>query len=1336
MKKQGGSMKVKFKRILSFIMTLAILVAVLPQLSVCVYAETATLTNLGYLGTVNIGSKTESGKWFKTYVQGKPVFCLDLGKVCHSGDTFSKFSTETISSESDKKEESLKAKIGYWYYVTENESNKAWIVAQCLIWGIEEGITSKSELVKIIKQIKDSAGYKSNTAEKLYDRVFEDNTKVTCTITKWKSTAQSRQELLEIKSGDKTTVKPKYHKLNHEAWFRQRITIQKQAEDGLPLEGVKFKLTALNYKEMYSYAVEGKDKVSSSADNDGFEMIGETDKTGTLGFRFTYRIQSKDYYYYDSEDLEGLSKSEKQKLKDELDEKGYEYADSLSKEDAYVLVFEDLNKQKENTENEYLLEELSSGNTNVTISPDVIGEAEATHGKITRVSDTSFKVVISNGWWRNEDKTWDDAELGVNYRGAYRPFISNKYKKVKITIEKKDADTKISEAQGDAKLDGAIYVLKGVNGAKIYNDKGETIGSTNKYVVKDGKIETDYLQCGKEYQLKEFAPGEGYFIDEEIHMIKVDGSGYTEVMNIEKKPIDVSYEKVVKGQIEITKLMSDGTTGHVPPEADAKFQVYLASAGSYDDAKATDKDCITTNEKGYAITKKLPYGTYVVHQIDGNKKTEFIKDFVVKIDEHEKIYKYTLNDSVLKTYLRIIKKDSRTGKTVLKSGTTYQIYYVDKKGKEKLIKQRFSNGNSINIVDRFSTDESGVITTHEQLEMGKYRIKEIDSANGFYNAKKYIEIELTKDSYKVECDEKGQSYNIAEVEYLNDEVYGRLTIEKRGEILSNVKNDEKGNKKFIYEDSYLEGVEFEICAKEDIFTQDNQGTKWFSKGEKVAVIITGSGADFTKKCGDICTYSVDEITGAVTVNLPLGKYTVREVKTNYGYVIGERFEWNVEFIWQGQDDIYVLDNTEMTDKLGILKVKNNRAKAEINIVKKDQKIGIGVKNAKFGLYTKDNIYADDGRLLVTAGELLAVITTDENGYAKADIGLPLMSQNYKVNEQGNISLNSGDYYFIEQEISDGYYLDNKQIPVHVEYKDDSTQIISVEVKHVNVPTEVEIDKVTLAGSEEIGGCELEIADTNNNRIISWTTGDKKSVIINDRAEELGYTNFRTKFDENGNIIINGLLHDKEYILTEKRPADGYVTAESINFQIRQKNNEEGNVGTTVYIKNSNGKYVATLDNRVVMKDDTTKIEFAKMASDTNGLLKGAEYKVYDSNGREVYSFTTSNKKSEIIEGILRINETYTFVESKVPKGYKKAEDVKITVGDTGKIQELKVIDQRVVKQEIGKIIMEEYENQQIKESPKTGENRMIFIIPMLLAVVAGLTCFVSIGKIHKEKINR
>lgn len=105
----------KVKRIIAGLLAMVMLLtATLPTSNVKAASGTASLDSLGKLGTVNVGSKSESGIWLQTLVNEKPVFCMDLGLACHTGYTYIS-KTKTISSDSSNKKDALEAKIGYWY---------------------------------------------------------------------------------------------------------------------------------------------------------------------------------------------------------------------------------------------------------------------------------------------------------------------------------------------------------------------------------------------------------------------------------------------------------------------------------------------------------------------------------------------------------------------------------------------------------------------------------------------------------------------------------------------------------------------------------------------------------------------------------------------------------------------------------------------------------------------------------------------------------------------------------------------------------------------------------------------------------------------------------------------------------------------------------------------------------------------------------------------------------------------------------------------------------------------------------------------------------------------
>jgi len=1388
----------KLKRITATILAIATVVTSIPIINVAAAGngekKQAGIVTLGKLGTVNIGSKSESGTWVKTLVDGNDVFCLDLGKACHTGYTYIA-SNSTISSDSSNKKNALEAKIGYWYDQTKKRSNKAWVYAQCLIWAVEEGITSETGLKDIIKQVKNNTGYYAN--DSLYADIFEGTSVVKCTITKWKYSGKTDsdevQELMEIVGN---TKEYKYTPISKKDYYRQRITLQKCDEDGKELPQVTFRFTAKNIKQLYSYQYNGwGDSVKEDVDDDAnkFSQEVKTDSKGKIVFRFTYELNSKSYYYVADEELKDMSSSDKKLIKDELDDKGYDYASDLSKAGAEKLIKNDINDQMDDISNNYVIEEISSGNNNILTSFVV----DAGSNKITSQSANKVTVTLkkADSWKKNSDGKWPETseESYSNYKLAYKPVLKDKYKIVKMTVWKKDSETG-STPQGDATLEGAVY--------GVYSDAACTKLVKSYKTNAKGTFETDYYRCGVNMYLKEITPPEGYLKNEKVYTITKDGQQFTNEYNSAETQAD---EDVVKGDVAIIKGMGNGKPGIVSPENNAQFQIYLASAGSYEKAKATERDILTTDLTGYAKSKKMPYGTYVVHQTAGAANTEKCPDFYVNVKENGKTYKYLLNNPEFNAYLKIVKKDSKTHQTVLKAGTTYQIYKVNEDGSETLVTQTYSNGNAIEVVDRFVTDETGEIITYEKLKAGTYKVYEIEGPEGYRVNRQPVMVEINSNSYKTMVDKLGKEYLYAECEYYNDVTYGKFTINKTGPELckkeddGNMSNDIAANP-FDYKETLLNGVVFELTAKDDIMSQDNQGTVLFKKDSVVAKITTGEKAEFTNDCNGICGYVLND-DGTMTLNVPLGEYTLKEVKTKYGYVLPEQSSWDLSFKWSNKDDEYVLDISE-NSKDGKIDIHNDMVKTDITLEKQDSKTSVPVGNAKFEFYSRDNIYDKNGNVIVAAGEKIATVTTDKEGKAKIPFDVPVMDEGYGKME-GN--LNSGDYYFLEESVSKSYYINREKHQVHLEYKDQETAVVSAKAVVKEDQTETVISKRMIASSVEIKDCHLKISDENGNEIVSWITGDISSVKLNEKIDEMGYDNVHVEKGDGYEVKIYGLLHDREYTLTETKPADGFATANDSTFKLVESDDE--NTKTRVLIRNGDS-FNENIDNQVIMYDDTTKIEFSKtditngkelpgchmqvtdkdtgkvmdewvsseqshviegkyvvgktyvltetkprdgyatatsiefviadngeiqkvnmvddtikvkfnkIASDTKKQLGGAKYKVYDSKGKKVYEFTTG-KKAEFIEGIFKAGETYTFKEVDAPEHYKIAKDKKIRIKDTGKIQKLTVTDERIPV---------------VPDTPQTGINgRTAGMVVSLISLLLALGCFACVRAKDKSK---
>lgn len=1261
-------------------MAVIMTIGLIPMGSVTVKAETknATLSNLGELGKVKIGNKSESGTWYQTEVAGTPVFCMDLGKACHAGDVYVS-SDDTYSSNSSNAKKANEAKIGYWYSVTKSEATKAWVYAQALMWSCEEGHTSKKDLKDVISQVRKNTGYyNSKSAADLYDEIFGITTTVTCNVKIWKygGSGEYRQVLLEITSTPPLDFP--YEKINDTLVYRQRITIDKTDEDGNPVARVPFEVTAQNYKELYDYKVNGWGNAETGdADGDSvFSSVAETDSKGRITYKFNYQIQSKNYGYVKASHLKNMTADDKKAVKEKMDDKNITYASNLTKAGAEKLMKADLDAQMKKISNKYVVKEVDAG------SDDMLVNSNYANGK-------TITIKADKSWTKNSDGKWPETADGTygDYSKATQLDVVNKYKKASIQVKKNDDYAADGKAHGEATLDGAQYRLYAdaacTKLATVYNANG-TAKTAGTYTVTNGVFTTNYLRCGVNYYLKEYKAPSGYQLNTKVYTIGQDGTNLTAEYTPNAKTVNV-YETPYPGQIAIKKVSSRNENDTVN-EAGAKFQVFLKSAGSYDKASDYNRDIINTDENGYGISKPLYKGTYIVHQVANGtlngKEVDLIMrdDFEVTIsgDGTVPVYEYKINNPRFNACLKVIKKDKRTEKTILKAGTTYKIKRYDEDTDTwNFISQTYINNGSFETTDTFVTNESGEIMTYSALESGTYRIYETESVSGTYRDTEYVEIIIhqdNKDNYDTWTDAEGNEHLVVTVEYVNDETKGKFTLDKRGFELTSFTVDEG----FKYDSVAMPGTIFEVFAKEDIETQDNQGTYWFRAGDKVATITTGTNVEFTDDCNGICTYNIED-DGSTTMYFPLGKYELKEINTLYSYFLPEVRAWDLEFVWNNQDEEYVFNITDVTNEEGVLSVQNELVKTDVSIFKPDKDTEKPIKDAVFGFYSKDNIYNAKGEIIVKQGEKIATVTTNDEGVAILPFRVPLMSEGYNAEateEDANIGLNSGNYYWKEESVSKSYYLDEMEMDVHLEYVDQDTDVIVSLSELPNTQTETTISKVALADSVELPYCDLKIDDKLGNTIISWTTGVTNSIVIAEKAEELGYRNLSATMDDKGNLIVKGLFHDEEYKLTETKPCDGYATAESIAFKLSQSVDEEGNVITTASVKGTDGNFTQNTGNKSIMKDDTIKVKIIKIDSrNKEKKLKDAEF-TFKLNGEKVATVTTDANGEAYLEGVLAAGTTYVVSETKPPEGYKQKPDFKYTVKDSGEVQVITVKNER------------------------------------------------------------
>ena len=1319
-------MKGRLKKILSFFLVIGLVggVCQIPAEKTLAATTPVKLDNLGSHGTTKIGSKTKSGDWYKMTVESKTAFCMNLGYTCHTGDQYSVNSSGTYST-ADGGKKALKAYIGYWYDETMKESNKAYVIAQALLWGIQEGKTSESELKTIITNIKKASGYySSKTTEQLYNAIFGKSGTLTAKFTEWKygGSSSHRQVLLYLKAGTEKRTKP--HSVNTNSNYRQKIRFTKMDDDGRPVAGAKFSIEAKDIDTLYYYKLNDK---GSNTDEEipDFTVETTTDSNGQFTIRYTYHIQSETFYFYTDTELKGMTAAEKEKAERDMDEAGQRHGAGMTQSAAEELMEKSLKEKLDKVNNQYIIKELDTGNPNLILDPELAKGVTV----ICDADDSDFNYGVSG----ITDNVIKDVK-GIN-----------NHKKATVKVKKLVSNTSDKKAHGDASVEGAVYQLFNdaacTKTATVYDSKGKE-KTADLYIIKNGELETDYLRAGETYYLKEKRAPEGFLLSTDVLKIQVDGNSLTQEYTPNAKTYEVQ-ETEKKGHLEIYKFTTDGSTGPANFEKGATFEI-IKKGKKYEECKEDERAILVADENGHAkTTEALAYGTYVIHQTKtGDADTEKIADEEIKIGMditsaalNYKVYTRLYNNAPFKAHLRIIKKSKNTEKTVLKANTKYQIYQVGTDGTEKRVEQSFFNGNTMIKVGTdeypFVTDESGEVLTAQGLSAGKYRIYEIDSASGLHITTKFIEfvVDSKSDNYKMEKDADGNTFATITLDYVNEDTYGKLKIYKSGEMLSKYENGQ-----FIYEEKPLKGATFEIYADGNIETQDNQGTNWFDNGELVATIKSGEKAVFTKDCKGITGYEVKD--GIVTVNLPLGKYKVKETKTLYGYLLPDK-DWSVEFNWNNKDEEYVLNSTSATNTEGILSVFNERVKTAVEIKKTDEETTKPIKDVTFGLYSKDAIYNADGKQIVAAEEKLGTVITDEKGQAVFNLDLPLMSENYgkeaasgsAVSVSGSAvtaetnTLNSGDYYLKEESVPGGYYLDSTLLPVHLEYKDDKTAVIEKKLTHKNKQTEVQMDKTSVAGSEEIEGCHLQISDEDGNVILSWTSGTTTEVKVN---QDLGYQNLLTAFTADKHRTLRGLYQHKTYILTETRPADGYVTADSIAFQLQESSTEPGK--TLVSIRNADGNFVLQESNVVHMVDYKTTVTFKKKSSDET-LLGGAKMAVYDSQGNKVTEFTTEKGKKKIFTGLLKVGETYTFKEIEAPEGYELAKPVTYQIKDTKDEQIVSMVDKKlgIITTKTPKKF---WEGKDSKTSPKTGYLYLIF--GLLLVGLSGGTAGIMLWRKGKK----
>ena len=571
----------------------------------------------------------------------------------------------------------------------------------------------------------------------------------------------------------------------------------------------------------------------------------------------------------------------------------------------------------------------------------------------------------------------------IQWKEVTNRDFTNILKKFSVTVTKSDREE--GTAQGDAKLSGAVY--------GIY--KGDTL--VDKYVTdSEGQFTTKEYVCDSDWTIREITPSEGYLLDKTIHKVGAEPKLFTIEHNLVANDVT---EQVMKGNIAIIKHTDDGETKIETPENGAEFEVYLKSSGSFEKADKDERDTIVCDENGFAQTKDMPYGVYTVHQTKGWEGREFMKDFDVFISQDGQTYRYLINNANFESYIKVVKVDAETGKTIPYAGAGFQIY--DPAGNKVSMTFTYPTPTTI---DTFYTDADGQLVTPEKLDYGKgYSLVEVQAPYGYVLDSTPVSFDVTEENSTQEA-----GITLIKVDKPNMAQKGTISVEKTGEVFFGVNVSGEEDEDVIYQPVYkvkgLAGAVYEITADEDIITPD--GTLRYHKGDVVDTVTT------------------DEDGTAKSKELYLGKYNVVETKAPTGMVINKE-KHSVELTYAGQDVAVTETATSFVNKRQKVKISLEK------VLEQNETFGIGkndeIKNISFGLFAKEDIVSSSGTVIPADG-LIEIITLDENGTATANTDLPF-----------------GSYYIKEIATDEHYILSDTQYPFTFEYAGQDTETVEIKV---------------------------------------------------------------------------------------------------------------------------------------------------------------------------------------------------------------------------------------------------------------------------------------------------
>ena len=765
----------------------------------------------------------------------------------------------------------------------------------------------------------------------------------------------------------------------------------------------------------------------------------------------------------------------------------------------------------------------------------------------------------------------------------------------------------------------------------------------------------------------------------------------------------------------------------------------MKSSGSFEKADKDERDTIVCDENGFAQTKDMPYGVYTVHQTKGWEGRELMKDFDVFISQDGQTYRYLINNANFESYIKVVKVDAETGKTIPYAGAGFQIY--DPVGNKVSMTFTYPTPTTI---DTFYTDADGQLVTPEKLDYGKgYSLVEVQAPYGYVLDSTPVSFDVTEENSTQEG-----GITLIKVDKPNMAQKGTISVEKTGEVFFGVNVSGEEDEDVIYQPVYkvkgLAGAVYEITADEDVITPD--GTLRYHKGDVVDTVTT------------------DEDGTAKSKELYLGKYNVVETKAPTGMVINKE-KHSVELTYAGQDVAVTETATSFV---------NERQKVKISlekILEQDEIFGIGknneIKNISFGLYAKEDVVSSSGTVIPADG-LIEIITLDENEAATANTDLPF-----------------GSYYIKEIATDEHYILSDIQYPFTFKYAGQDTETVEIKVND-GKPIENKLIYGSVSGKkidengEVLGGALIGIfkadeTEFTKEHAIMTATSEKdgsfsfakvpygKWIVREIEAPEgfvLDDTSYEVNIGENEQVIeveiTDEYIHGNiELIKVDADYPDNKLTGAT--FEVYKDVNGDGKLddgdelignleetATGIYEMKEllYGKYLVretkapegfVLDKGIysvfIEKDETTykvenkagvgfineamkgNLKIKKTSSD--GKVEGFTFRVTGVNGYD--STFTTDKNGEISVDGLRIGEyTVSEVSDNVSAGYILPADKKVTV-------------------KVGETVEIEMHNE-LRDTPKTGDDRKTGLwVALAGASALGIVVTVVASKRKKKK---